>query len=101
METTPSQPLDSAHVLLPLAYGHDTLETVFISLLKMYSRTLSNTQVGDSEEMEIAPKALDCLSNEQVNFLVTSNSVNYIAIQQILAQKSKQISPISTLSQQV
>lgn len=94
METTPPQTTDTSPFVSSLASDIDTLETVFISLLTLYSQYLGKSCTSP-EQGQIDPEALDCLSNEQINFLVTSSSVNYIAIQQILAQKSKQVTPIS------
>ena len=48
----------------------------------------------DTQIADISPEALNTLSSDQVQTLVTSNSVNYDVIQQIMAQKQqRQSSP--------
>jgi len=50
---------------------------------------LSNSPSGGVGGTSISGDALDTLSPEQISALVTSNSVNYEAIQQILAQQNQ------------
>lgn len=101
MDTTPS--VINADVITPhiaqLDVSHDTFETLLITLLRSHSRDrLGNQDNGDS--MEIAPEALDTLSSEQIHSLVTSSSVNYLVIQQILTQRSKQECPVNATVEQ-
>jgi hypothetical protein len=94
MDVTPSISSSNNPFLSNLTDNRDNPETVFLSLLKLYGQDLGGVTTP-KDPYDINPQALDCLSNEQINFLVTSSSVNYDALQQILTQRSKQATPIS------
>ena len=55
--------------------------------------TGSTGSATEADMAHISPEALKTLSADQVQTLVTSNSVNYDVIQQIMAQKQHQSSP--------
>lgn len=88
---------DDSSNLTNLSEGQDTFETVLLLLLQTFTshqrETLSKDTSKESGKVpikfDISTEALNCLSAEQVMALVTSNSVNYEVIQQILAKKRK------------
>lgn len=79
---------------------NDTFETFLLGLLKCHTMDqmrLSCAVEDSAQEVDISPESLNTLSQEQVHALVTSNSVNYDVVQQILAQRHlKQPHPITT-----
>ena len=83
--------------LFTLDNNNDTFETFLLGLLRCYTNQTRRPTVDDSQQSaDISPEALDTLSQEQYHTLVTSNSVNYDVVQQILAQKHlKQPQPVS------
>ncbi len=76
----------------------DTFESFLLCLLRAFTKqqqlviTGGPTQVAGqrTETVEITPEALSTLSSDQVTTLVTSNSVNFDVVQQILTQKQRQ-----------
>ena len=103
MDTSETLPLGNREVdatttaLFTLDNDNDTFETLLLGLLRYHTSQTRPSTVDYSEQaLDISPEALDTLSQEQYHALVTSNSVNYDVIQQILAQKqSKQPQPVS------
>ena len=111
METAESAPVSSsANVsdcpsVTRLDSSVDTFETCLIHLLQAYTANQRGSPVsptssdstplslvsggggGTFPSFDISPESLNSLSSEQVSTLVTSNSVNYEVIQQIMAQK--------------
>lgn len=82
--------------LTSLDENQDTFETFLLCLLHAFTRNQREEEAGSRVELnvslgsgflEISPSALSSLSPEQVQTLLTSNSVNYDAVQQIMAQK--------------
>lgn len=93
MDTSNShqQPEDSltsnSPTLTALDKTHDNFEALLLCLLQAYT---TRNQPGNLSILGGAPisgAALDTLSSEQITALITSNSVNYEVIQQILAQQ--------------
>ena len=85
------QPEDSlvstSPTLTALDKTQDNFETLLLCLLQAYT---TRNQPGNLSILGGAPisgAALDTLSSEQITALITSNSVNYEVIQQILAQQ--------------
>lgn len=81
-------PGETSPTLTPLDKDLDNFESLLLQLLQAY--TLENhpgTSALLGQTTMISGKALETLSPEQVTALVTSNSVNYEVIQQILAQQ--------------
>ena len=74
--------------LTSLDRTQDNFEALLLLLLQAYTSqnqaSLTSTFLGD---LSISGDALDTLSYEQISALITSNSVNYEVIQQILAQQ--------------
>ena len=108
MELTESLPVDNDNQhpsLTRLDSNTDTFESCLIQLLQAYtvSQRASPASPPSSNStpqppsisgegspvtlFDISPESLNALSSEQVSLLVTSNSVNYEVIQQIMAQK--------------
>ncbi|KAL5466770.1 hypothetical protein EMCRGX_G030919 [Ephydatia muelleri] len=69
--------------LAALESTRDSFETILVCLLRAYARNTG----ADNEE--ISGEALSTLSQDQLQSLVTSNTVHYDVIQQILVQKQK------------
>ena len=101
--------------LTNLDEGRDTFETFLLCLLRVFTRLqrdssnvatpdpipISHTGIGNGngdETVDISPEALNTLSSGQINSLVTSNSVNYDVIQQILLKQRQQVRslPVAT-----
>ncbi len=76
--------------LTPLDRTHDNFEALLLKLLQAYtmqsSQPSENASGSASSSANISGEALDTLSPAQISALITSNSVNYEVIQQILAQ---------------
>ena len=117
MDTDQSTPvldsttLDEHSDLTKLKDGQDTFETILLLLLQTFTsyqrrsspdraNVLTDMDVsnnlpvadigrGPPVKLDISAEALNALSSEQVMALVTSNSVNYEVIQQIIARKQK------------
>ena len=112
METAESAPVSSSvnvsdcPSVTRLDSSVDTFETCLIHLLQAYTANQRGSPVsptssdstplslvsgggggGAFPSFDISPESLNSLSSEQVSTLVTSNSVNYEVIQQIMAQK--------------
>ncbi len=78
----------------------DTFESFLLCLLRAFTKQhqlLIKPNDGHEAEQpetekgtEISPEALNTLSSDQVTTLVTSNSVNFDVVQQILTQKQRQ-----------
>lgn len=82
--TTPESP-----ILTSLDKSLDNFESLLLMLLRAYTlhtHPECSTILGDLE-VPISGQALDTLSPEQIKALITSNSVNYEVIQQILAEQ--------------
>ena len=82
------------------------MESILISLLRSHTQSINEREGGDKQcnneddvgraaAAGINPLSLDCLSNEQINYLITSSSVNYAAIQEMIVQRSKQYMPMT------
>lgn len=103
--------LSSSPSLTSLDESKDTFETFLLHLLQAFTShqqssdpTLQSESGSETQEnttqnniglikfsnSNISTESLNSLSSEQVSMLITSNSVNYEVIQQILAQKQKQ-----------
>ena len=109
METAESatslDPATESPSLTQLDSSKDTFETCLIQLLHAYTTDQRGTSPSSAAStpqsvggvsrgrqatppfVDISPESLGSLSAEQVSTLVTSNSVNYEVIQQIMAQK--------------
>ena len=87
MDTSTSSCSMTAHeTLTALNSNEDTFEVFLLTLLRAHSASqLGNTAEGDI--MNIAPESLSSLTFEQIQSVMTSTSVNYNVVQQILAQK--------------
>ena len=99
--------------LTSLDENQDTFETFLLCLLQAFtqhkqresaspsSASAATTTLpwSDFKLADISPEALNTLSSEQVQVLVTSNSVNYDVIQQIMTQKQRQHSQSSPVSE--
>ena len=76
----------------------DTYETTLLNLLRYHTSYLDKTNLSHEfpiEKAEISPNALDALSPQQIQTLITSNAMNYDVIQQLQRQKvsDKEIVP--------
>ena len=79
---------DSASpALTPLNRTQDNFESLLLLLLQAYTTLNFPGNPSILGGAPISGEALDTLSPEQVTALITSNSVNYEVIQQILAQQ--------------
>lgn len=106
VNSTSSQKTSQSPSLTRLDAIKDSFETCLIQLLQAYTanQRSSNSESSPGETnssspatgeerqafippVDISPESLSSLSTEQVSTLVTSNSVNYEVIQQIMAQK--------------
>ena len=110
MSTQPSPPTvttptpEATPFLSPLAPNIDNIETLLITLLQTHTLyiggcgptettpTTNGTINGPVDStgpsiVDINPLSLDALSNEQINYLITSNAVNYASIQQAMTQR--------------
>jgi len=68
----------------------DTYETTLLNLLRYHTSYLDKTNLSQEfpiEKAEISPNALDALSPQQIQTLITSNAMNYDVIQQLQRQK--------------
>lgn len=99
---TESRPQEScaptSPVLTSLDKALDNFESLLLLLLQAYT---TQNYPGNPSILGGAPisgEALDTLSPEQVTALITSNSVNYEVIQQILAQQKGRPSVTGRLS---
>ena len=91
----------STPALTALDKNQDNFEALLLLLLQAY--TLQNKQASFRSnialgDLGISGEALDTLSAEQVQALVTSNSVNYEVIQQILTQQKSRPSSLGSLN---
>ena len=86
--------------LTALAENKDTFETLLLCLLQSFTRNQQGSRdnrdetaptSGETPDYGISSEALNTLSSEQIMLLVTSNSVNYEVIQQIIAQKPRRL----------
>ena len=96
-----SSPSHEPHLAVtPLDGNDDTFEMLLLALLRAHSRNqLGYTGEGGGESPSgIAPEALNTLSFEQLHRLMTSTSMNFNVVQQILSQKEGQGHPISNIS---
>lgn len=83
-----SNPSVSTHeALTVLSNNEDTYEVFLLTLLRAYSRNQSAHAVEGATSNDIVPEALNTLSFEQIQCVMTSTSVNYNVVQQILAQR--------------
>ena len=74
-------------VLTPLDKTQDNFESLLLLLLQAYTTQNLPGSLSILGGAPISGEALDTLSPEQITALITSNSVNYEVIQQILAQQ--------------
>ena len=68
----------------------DTYETTLLNLLRYHTSYLDKTNLSHEfpiDKAEISPNALDALSPQQIQTLITSNAMNYDVIQQLQRQK--------------
>ena len=74
----------------------DTYETALLNLLRSHTTYLGQSGMDKSFPAEISPDALDSLSPQQIQILITSNANNYDVIQQLQRQKvtEKEIVPV-------
>ena len=74
----------------------DTYETALLNLLRSHTTYLGQSGIDKSFPAEISPDALDSLSPQQIQILITSNANNYDVIQQLQRQKvtEKEIVPV-------
>ncbi|XP_011407454.2 PREDICTED: TOX high mobility group box family member 4-like [Amphimedon queenslandica] len=107
-QATPTErappPTETTPYLSPLAPNIDNIETLLITLLQTHTLyiggcgsvettpTTNGTSNGPIDSsgpsiIDINPLSLDTLSNEQINYLITSNAVNYASIQQAMTQR--------------
>ena len=105
-QTTPTPQAPPTPHLSALSPSTDTMESILISLLRSHTQSINEREGGDKQcnneddvgraaAVGINPLSLDCLSNEQINYLITSSSVNYAAIQEMIVQRSKQYMPMT------
>ena len=105
-QTTPTPQAPPTPHLSALSPSTDTMESILISLLRSHTQSINEREGGDKQcnneddvgraaAAGINPLSLDCLSNEQINYLITSSSVNYAAIQEMIVQRSKQYMPMT------
>lgn len=90
-ENQPQQCSDSSGPALPtltsLDKTQDNFESLLLLLLQAYTTQHCPGNLSILGGAPISGEALDTLSPEQITALITSNSVNYEVIQQILAQQ--------------
>lgn len=77
----------------------DTYETALLNLLRYHTSYLGHTSIDKAfpiDRAEISPDALDSLSPQQIQILITSNANNYDVIQQLQHQKviEKEVVPV-------
>lgn len=112
MEYSVSTSSPGSQTLIKLDTSTDCYEAFLLNLLKVYTQNKSNTSSeGDNTTTDISqtpratttsisegavftidsisPEAINALSQEQVQSLVTSNSMTYDVIHQILAHRQK------------
>lgn len=97
MEHRASSP--GSETLVPLNSSSDSYDSFLLNLLKVYTQnridTVATTSQSDPENSSIftidsiSPEAVSALSQEQIQSLVTSNSLNYDVIQQILTYRQR------------
>ena len=77
----------------------DTYETALLNLLRCHTSYLGHSSIDKTipiDRAEISPDALDSLSPQQIQILITSNANNYDVIQQLQRQKvtEKEVVPV-------
>ena len=77
----------------------DTYETALLNLLRYHTSYLGHSSIDKAfpiDRAEISPDALDSLSPQQIQILITSNANNYDVIQQLQRQKvtEKEVVPV-------
>ena len=77
----------------------DTYETALLNLLRCHTSYLGHSSIDKAfpiDRAEISPDALDSLSPQQIQILITSNANNYDVIQQLQRQKviEKEVVPV-------
>ena len=77
----------------------DTYETALLNLLRYHTSYLGHSSIDKAfpiDRVEISPDALDSLSPQQIQILITSNANNYDVIQQLQRQKvtEKEVVPV-------
>ena len=77
----------------------DTYETALLNLLRYHTSYLGHSSIDKAfpiDRAEISPDALDSLSPQQIQILITSNANNYDVIQQLQRQKitEKEVIPV-------
>jgi len=77
----------------------DTYETALLNLLRYHTSYLGHSSIDKAfpiDRAEISPDALDSLSPQQIQILITSNANNYDVIQQLQRQKitEKEVIPM-------
>ena len=98
-----SDSMSESPSLTELDSSKDNFETCLIQLLQAYTNTQRGSSSSPSSSdstpqtvggggqgyvcFDISPESLSSLSSEQVSSLVTSNSINYEVIHQIMTQK--------------
>lgn len=91
IENLPQQYSESSGYSLPILTSldktHDNFESLLLLLLQAYTTQHCPGKPSILGGAPISGEALDTLSPEQITALITSNSVNYEVIQQILAQQ--------------
>ena len=89
MDTSiPSSSVLAYETLTALNSNEDTFEVFLLTLLRAHSANhLGNTVGAEGHVTDIAPESLSTLTFEQIQSVMTSTSVNYNVVQQILAQK--------------
>ena len=98
MDTSiPSSSVLAYETLTALNSNEDTFEVFLLTLLRAHSANhLGNTAEG--HVTDIAPESLSTLTFEQIQSVMTSTSVNYNVVQQILAQKDTLGKPAMAVS---
>ena len=92
---TSTEPMDTSTepttpILTSLDRSMDNFESLLLVLLRAHTvqtQPESSPPPPGEPSVPISGKALDTLSAEQIKALITSNSVNYEVIQQILAEQ--------------
>ena len=92
---TDDQTKQSSNPTLPTLTALDKTQDNFESLLLLLLQAYTTQRYPDNPSIlggaPISGEALDTLSPEQITALITSNSVNYEVIQQILAQQKGRV----------
>ena len=91
--TTPTSSVANADDIIvnvtQLDKDSDTFESLLLELLKSYSLEQHPDNSSNSQTNQIIPEALDTLSSEQINRIITSSSVHYQSIQHVLKMKKE------------